>query len=378
MPHRGTMRPRRITLVIASLQAGGAERVMSMLANHWTEHGRDVTLITLAAVDTDFYALHPGVRRVGLGLIGSSSHPAAAMKSNLRRLRRLRREIKRSQPNVVVSFLDQTNVLALAASRGSGTPVIACEHTDPRQHELGPAWRLLRSLLYPRAAALVILTEGVRPWAERLVKSDRVLVIPNPVPVSAVKAGDTPDQGESGRTIAAMGQLAPRKGFDLLLAAFGRCANKHADWSLVILGEGEERRRLEALAGELGIESRVSLPGRVQDPATVLRQADLFVLASRYEGFPMALLEAMACGLAVISTDCPSGPREIVRDGVDAVLVPPHDVDALAAAMDRLMGDGDERERLGTHAVGVIERFDVGRIMDMWNKLFEQATQPRT
>jgi GalNAc-alpha-(1->4)-GalNAc-alpha-(1->3)-diNAcBac-PP-undecaprenol alpha-1,4-N-acetyl-D-galactosaminyltransferase len=372
------MRPTRITLVIASLQAGGAERVLSTLANHWAQQGRKITVITLAPVDTDFYAVDPGVQRVGLGLVGTSSHPAAAVKSNMRRLRRLRHEIKRSQPHVVVSFVDQTNVLTLAASRGSGIPVIACEHIDPREHHIGRVWRLLRSLLYARAAALVVLTEGVRAWAERLAKSQRVHVIPNPLPVSAAQESRTPDRRPCGRMIAAMGRLAPQKGFDLLLAAFGRCAKDHADWSLVILGEGEERRRLEALAGELGIESRVSLPGRVQDPATVLRQADLFVLASRYEGFPMALLEAMACGLAVISTDCPSGPREIVRDGVDAVLVPPHDVDALAAAMDRLMGDGDERERLGTHAVGVIERFNVERIMDMWNELFEQATQPRT
>jgi GalNAc-alpha-(1->4)-GalNAc-alpha-(1->3)-diNAcBac-PP-undecaprenol alpha-1,4-N-acetyl-D-galactosaminyltransferase len=370
------MRPTRITVVIASLQAGGAERVLSALSNSWAQQGREITLITLAPLDTDFYTVDPGVQRVGLGLVGPSSNSAAAVKSNVRRLRRLRQEIKRSRPHVVVSFVDQTNVLTLAASRGSGIPVIACEHIDPREHHIRRVWRVLRSVLYARAAALVVLTDSVRAWAERLVKSDQVHVIPNPAPT--VDCADAPAQTRSARTIAAMGRLAPQKGFDLLLAAFGRCASKQMDWSLVILGEGEERTRLEGLAGELGIKSRVSLAGRVQDPATFLRQADLFVLASRYEGFPMALLEAMSCGLAVISTDCKSGPREIVRDGVDGVLVPPNDVDALAAAMERLMRDGDERERLGARAVEIVERFSMERILVMWDELFEQATQPRT
>ena len=368
------MKPARITLVIASLQGGGAERVMSTLANDWAEGGRDVTLVTLTSPATDFYVLHPRIHRVGLGLVGRSAHAVAAVQSNLRRVRRLRHEIDKAQPHVVVSFVDQTNVLTLAACSGLGTPVIACEHTDPRHHELGRVWRFLRALLYRRAAALVVLTDGVRAWAERLVKSNRVHVIPNPVAVPVVGADDALHRHPSGRTIAAMGRLAPQKGFDLLVDAFSRCTGTHADWSLVILGEGDQRQRLETLAAELRIGSRVHLPGRIQNPAAVLRQADLFVLSSRYEGFPMALLEAMACGVAVISTDCPSGPREIVRDGIDGILIPPQDVDALAGAMDRLMTDSAARERLGARAVEVTERFSAERIMNMWEKLLEQVT----
>jgi glycosyltransferase involved in cell wall biosynthesis len=127
------------------------------------------------------------------------------------------------------------------------------------------------------------------------------------------------------------------------------------------------------LARELRVEARVSLPGQVQHPATVLARADLFVLSSRYEGFPMALVEAMACGLAAIATDCPSGPREIVQDGVDAVLVPPEDVEALAATMDRLMADDAERQRMGARAGEVVERFGIERISTMWDELFAAA-----
>ena len=368
----------RVTLVIASLGAGGAERVMTTMANYWAEHGHKVTLITLASAQDaryNFYPIRPGIRRIGLGSMSISSHFVAALMNNFKRLKRLRQEIRASQPDFVLSFIDKTNVLTLVASTGLGIPIIASEHIDPRHHDIGPVWAGLRRLIYWQAAALVVLTEGVRGWAERLVSRQAVHVIPNPVSISAGKHNVDPNMKRPGGTIAAMGRLAPQKGFDILLKAFARCTRKHADWSLIILGEGEERERLEALVVELGINNRVSLPGQIQDPWGILRGTDLFVLSSRYEGFPMALVEAMACKLAVISTDCPSGPREIIRDGVDALLVPPNDVDALAAAMDRLMADRTERQRLGARAGEVVERFSIDKIMNMWEKVLANSCQ---
>jgi glycosyltransferase involved in cell wall biosynthesis len=351
---------------------------MSILANYWAEHGRKVTLITLGLSHENSYAVDHDVHQVALGLNVHSTHFAAAIKNNFRKIKRLRQGIRASQPDVVLSFTDTTNVLTLASTVGLAVPVIAAEHIDPRQHAIGPIWQALRRLAYPRATGVVVLTDGVRPWAEGIVKKSAVHVIPNPVTVSAIKHNGVRKQRDPGGTIVAMGRLAPQKGFDLLLKAFGLCARKCPHWSLVILGEGEERSRLEALIRELGLKDRVSLPGQVRDPSTILRKVDIFVLASRYEGFPMALVEAMACGLAVLSTDCPSGPREIIRDGVDGVLVRPNDVDALATAMHRLMADPAERQRLAERAVEVIERFSVHKIMNMWDDLFAQACQSRT
>lgn len=375
---RGNMKPMRITLVIASLQAGGAERVLSVLASHWAGEGRQVTLITLASVDEDFYPLHPDVVRRGLGFMGISPHLVAAIRNNVLRLKRLRKEINASQPDVVMSFVDKTNVLTLAATIGLNIPVIASEHIDPRQHAIGAIWAGLRALLYPRAAAVVVLTEGVRGWAEGIVRPNAVHVIPNPVPTSSAAYKYGAELRRSGPTITAMGRLSPQKGFDLLLRAFTLCAKHHPEWSLIILGEGEERGRLENLVRDLGIQSRVALPGCVSDPAKVLRGADLFVLASRYEGFPMALVEAMACELAVISTDCPSGPREIIRNGVDGMLVPPNDIDALAAAMTHLMAHREERHRLGMRAGEIVERFSIEKIIPLWDELFARASYGRT
>lgn len=363
----------RLTLVIYNLGPGGAERVMAMMANYWAEHAREVTLITIASKTLDFYSLHHGVHRTALGLVGASSHLASAAWNNLRRLQRLRQEIKASQPDIVLSFTDQANVLTLAGSLGLRIPVVVCERTDPRYHDIGSIWAWLRRLLYPQAAALVVQTDGLRGWAEGILKNHAVHVIPNAAPASVVRHNGGLDLKPTGRTIVTLGRFTLEKGFDILLKAFARCARKHSDWSLVMLGDGEERGRLEALAVELGIKDRVNMPGRVKDPFGILCGADLFILSSRYEGFPNALLEAMACGLAVISTDCPSGPREIIRDGVDGVLVLPDNVDALAAAMDRLMANQTERQRLGGRAIEVVERFSTEKIMKMWDELLTRT-----
>jgi glycosyltransferase involved in cell wall biosynthesis len=170
-----------------------------------------------------------------------------------------------------------------------------------------------------------------------------------------------------------MGRLELQKGFDLLLRAFAQCVHAHPGWTLDIVGEGSEGDRLRALAEDLKIGSKVVLRGVIKDTERILREADLFVLSSRYEGFPMALLEAMASGLPVVSFDCRSGPREMIHDGVNGVLVAPNDVEALAKAMDRLMSADDERERLGEQAVGVAEKFSLAKINQMWRSVFEEA-----
>jgi len=172
-----------------------------------------------------------------------------------------------------------------------------------------------------------------------------------------------------------MGRLSPEKGFDRLIDAFSRVAGGRGEWSLVIAGEGPERGALEAAAREKGVADRVHMPGAVKNTRAVFEACDLFAMSSRYEGFPVSLCQAMAGGLPAVCFDCDTGPRDIIRDGVDGILVSQGDVAALAAALDRLMGDEGLRGRMGEEARKVTERFSTGRVMALWEDLLKKSAR---
>ena len=372
----GAASPRRVmrlTLVISSLSSGGAERVASIMANHWAQGGRPVTLLTFDDGAKPFYHLDSRVSHHSLALARVSSNPLDAARNNLRRIRRLRSAIRRSRPDCVISFMDQMNVLTLLAAEGLGVPVIVSEQNYPPEHKLSRAWDRLRDWTYPRAFRVVGVTARVLSYFSPRIQA-RSVVIHNPVLRPTATSAGPAEKLLERPALLAVGRLHDQKGHDLLLRAFARLEARHADWSLTILGEGPRRRELETLSEGLGISGRVRLAGRVPDPDRYLRQADLFVSASRHEGFPMALGEAMAHGLPVIATDCPSGPAEMIRDGVDGVLVPNGDVEALASAMDRLMSDEPRRLRLAGRAPEVAERFGLEAIMRAWEELLERST----
>lgn len=362
----------RIALVIDSLRSGGAEKVASTLVNHWTESGNQSTLVTLASADTDFYGIDVRVNRIALGLNRSSRNWREFVRNNSQRIRMLRGVVRSLEFDVLVSFVDKTNVMVLLATLGLGVPVVVSERTDPRKHQIGKVARYLRFLLYPRARAVVVQTAGVAEWARHIVGSEAVHVIPNPV-AEQFSSTWNPNRRESGHNVVAMGRMGPEKGFDLLLRAFARCAERHPEWSLRVVGDGTERERLRTLAYDLGIERKVRLCPVTKEPEKALRESDIFVLPSRYEGFPNVLLEAMACGLPVISFDCPSGPREIIRDGIDGILVPAEDIEALASAIERLMETEEERRRLAARAIEVRERFEISRVLGMWMSVLDEA-----
>jgi glycosyltransferase involved in cell wall biosynthesis len=175
------------------------------------------------------------------------------------------------------------------------------------------------------------------------------------------------------KRVVGMGRLAPEKGFELLIEAFARCGANHREWKLIIFGEGPELPALQSLARRFGVGDSVEFGGLVREPAVELAASEIFALSSRFEGFPNALLEAMACGVPVVSFDCPSGPSEIIRDGIDGIMAPAGNVELFSAALARLMSDSVLRSQLGANARKAVERFSVEKISAMWSDLFAEV-----
>jgi glycosyltransferase involved in cell wall biosynthesis len=362
-----------ITCVIHSMCGGGAERVMTHLAGGLARRGHRVTLTTMDPSIPDFYPVPEGVARTSPEG-GAGTCRWYQLHRQITRLRALRRRVSGQHPDVVISFMDATNILLLAAFRSGKPPVIACEHINPLYYRIGPHWELLRRLLYPSAARVVMLTEDTLAWARSLTPAWNAVAIANPVlaPVFSDNSARPAYLGAQ-KNLMAMGRLHPQKGFDILLSAFAGIAGKFPHWQLTILGEGPERGRLEALRDRLGLTGRVSLPGASTAPCDILKHADLFVMPSRFEGFGMALAEAMACGLPAVSFDCPSGPGVILRHGVDGLLVAPEDERGLAAALEELMSDEEKRKSMAARAAEVVGRFSVEKYLDVWEKLLGET-----
>jgi GalNAc-alpha-(1->4)-GalNAc-alpha-(1->3)-diNAcBac-PP-undecaprenol alpha-1,4-N-acetyl-D-galactosaminyltransferase len=370
----------RLTLVISSLQPGGAERVMAQMASYWAARGRDVTLLSFDRPDAvPFYTLHPAVRVVGLDLIRPSAGTLDGIIRTVWRVARVRRALVESRPDAIISFLDQVNVVTLLATRGLRVPVIVSERSHPGHAPLKEQWVWLRARTYPWAKWVVVQTPEARDFfTDPRVKTVIVPNIIKPAPAARAEGGAADgDASPSTPWITAVGRLGPEKGFDLLLAAFAKIAAAHPDWRLRIVGGGPLAEDLARQSRELGLQERVQFTGRVSDVFPLLAASELFVMSSRFEGFPNALGEAMAAGLPVVSFDCPSGPRALIRHGVDGVLVPPEDVDALANAIERLIQHPAERAALAGRAIEVTERFSEEAIMKRWDELLELALSRR-
>ena len=361
----------RIALVISSLGVGGAERVMSLMANYWAAKGWEITIITFDDGGL-FYQLDARVNIIGLEIRQDSSNVVLGLWNNLQRIQTLIGEIASLKPEVVISFIDQVNVLTLLATRSLNLKVIVSERVDPTLHSISPIWDNLRRWTYPFAEKIVVQTSGAANYFSQQLQLPSC-IIPNPVIATILEAPPIKNR----RVILAMGRLTAQKGFDLLLKAFAKIANQYPDWTLIIIGEGELRLELEALRDKLKLKERVEFPGTVKSPQTTFNNANIFVLSSRFEGFPNALCEAMAHGLAVIATDCPSGPREIIRDRIDGILVQPENVAALSTAMASLIVDEQKRHDLSTCATEIVTRFGIEKIMPLWEELLTEVVQEK-
>lgn len=364
----------KIMFFVSSLNAGGAERVATTLANAWAQRGDEVILVpTYLAKHTIFYRLDERVRLTWLA--DCPAHGLLRRLPGLGKWWQIRKLIRDSDADVVLSFLTNVNVNVLIATTGMSVPVIVSERTNPvYSQSAGTLLRFLRRVYYRRARMVVMQTQAsVQPFKAMVPNVADLAVVPNPLPPSlpppvhiAARPSDRPH-------IVALGRLVDTKQFDVLIDAFAQLAEHFPDWSLVIWGEGPQRASLAQQIKRLGLEGRVTLAGRTSEPWQALSSADVFAMTSRVEGFPNALLEAMALGLPCVTLDCPSGPAELSRQGQDAVLLPLNDSKALVRALHDLMTDEESRQTLGRRAAQAVrQRYGLNHVLAQWDTLFER------
>lgn len=369
----------KLVIFINDLTAGGAERVAANLANHWALCGWNIVIVTLGPVEKDFYDLHSSIGRVSLGLSGASSNIASALRHNWLRVRALRRVLRQVQPDVALAMMDTSNVLlALAGHAMNNVCLVGSERCYPPHFPLGRIWHALRRKAYGRLDAVVALTSECAAWVSTHTNCCHVPVIPNaaswPMPEGAPRLNPGLLVSPERKVLLAVGRLIAEKNFTALINAFASLAPAHPEWDLVILGEGLERPALEAAMRGTASSEHMHLPGVAGNVGDWYARADLYAMTSLAEGFPNTLAEAQAHGLASVSFDCDTGPRDIIRHGIDGLLVPVGDHAKLRSALDRAMGDDLLRRTMAARAIEARERFSMRKISAQWETLFDELS----
>lgn len=337
------MREERVLVFLPSLAGGGAERAITIVANGLAERGVEVVLVLAEATGPYLGMVLPAIQVVDLGA-----------KSMLQALPRLARELRARQPDALLAAMSHANVIAALAHRmaHSRSRLVLSERahiTSVFGEYRGLRMRVTKFLMrltYPWADRVIAVSCGVAEDLPRHVPlaPDRIVPVYNPVIDDHLRqqATESPSHPWLARAhipvVLAAGRLIPQKDFHTLLRAFA-LVRRERPLCLVILGEGELRGELLALARELGVSEDVALPGFEANPFAAMREAGVFVLSSRYEGLPGVLIQAMACGTRVVSTDCPSGPREILEDGRWGALVPMGEPQPMAEAIRAALDD---------------------------------------
>ena len=414
MPVLGDSGRDDLWLVLPHLGAGGAQKVALIAARHFAAQGLKVKLVTLIPGHPVAHVLPEGIPLLELGVPTHRSWWARAGRFALAqldklirlvfqlqlrwfavwfqarvdpgarglamqlfrvgteatagfRLRQLRRQFRCQRPRRVLALLTRTNITCCCAAWDLPIHLVVSERNDPSLQLLPEVWQRLRPLAYRLADVVTANTAGVLAALDSMGAWERLALLPNPLPgVPATVVGSGASTATGFITVA---RLVPQKGLDVLIAALPRLSGAATAWPVTLVGDGPERGTLQQQAQDLGVSDRLQFTGFRPDPERFLADAAVFVLPSRFEGMPNALLEAMAAGLAVIVTDASPGPLEVVEQGVSGLVVPSDDPVALAAAMQELASDPERCLRMGAAARQRIAALDWPQLEPLWRSI---------
>lgn len=351
---------KRYIFFIGTLRNGGAERVVSVLASQMAEQGMEVEVLTYYDKPI-FYELSSKVKVTAV-------EKETGKKNKIQNLKWIRSYFKENA-KIVISFLAPFNMMAIMAILGTKVSIIVADRNDPKKVPSNAVVRKARDILYMFADGIVLQTESNKAYFGKTVQK-KSKVIYNPVDMKEYVGMAL--QSEKKNVIVTAGRLMPQKNQTMLIHAFEKISKKYPEYRLMIYGEGPSRKDLEALIEKLELQTRVFLPGNVNDLHERMKTAKLFVLSSDYEGMPNALIEAMCLGLPVISTKV-SGTAELVLEEKNGILVDCKNEEQMVEALERMLEDPQKQKLYATENVKLAEKLRIDMIVEQWIGFTEEV-----
>ena len=361
---------KHIAFYISSLHKGGAERVFVNLAEFFYSQGYRVTIVTQYKKKNE-YPLSTGIDRI-ISDLNEDELSGNRIGNYFKRFFKLRAIWKQSKPDLVLSCIGKNNFMAICTTAFTRTKAVVSVVGEPTEEYYTPIMKLLAKTLFIKADGIVLQTKDSASFFPSMIRK-KAVILKNSMNPAFMKERFT---GTREKTIVSVGRLDANKNQSLLIRAFAKIATDYPAYRVILYGEGEDREKLEQEVRRLGMKDRILLPGVTTDVATAIQKASVFVLTSFTEGMPNALIEAMALGLAVISTDCPcGGPKELIQNRKNGMLIPVNDVDALAEALRYLFDHPYEADRMGQEASKIQQELDPAVTNQAWMEYFEQIIQ---
>ncbi len=355
----------KIAFLIRTLEFGGAERTTCALANHFAALGHSVSIITIGGNES-FFHLDDKVERCFLNLpaIAGMSKPLKPF-GIIRRAFAIRRQVKRIHPDILIGMSSTMSGYAVFASLFSKTKAVGSERANPyKNNNSSSMLRLARKIFSVFSDGYVFQTsEAMKFFPKRMHKKSAIIpnAVFNPI-IDEIKPVEI-----RKKIIATMGRYTPEKGYDFLIDTFAQMCDKIPDYTLVIYGDGILREQLEAHVNTLHLSERIILHHASDDALRIMAEASVFVLSSVTEGMPNALLEAMACGVPCVSTDCPTGgPAKLIKSGTNGILVPVNDIEAFEKAILSILNDKAFADKLAANARSIRNDYSIDKIGQAW------------
>lgn len=361
----------RICLFINSLRgAAGSERMAVLLANQLADNGYDVHMLTKQGGTTSFFELRTGIKRHYL----YEKEGINIYKTYLQGMKRYRRVLKEIQPDYVIDVCVAMSLMTIPATAfNKKIKVISWEHFNANAYFNFITARLSKWLASKLAHSIVVLTQTDKETYIKKFAPQRVEVIRNPVTIEVLEGADL-----NSKIILAIGRFTAQKGFDMLIESWSLINKTYPSWKLRIVGSGEDEQALLAQCARLKLEDSILFTEPTRNVKVYYQNSSIFVMSSRFEGLPLVLIEAKAYGLPIVSFDCETGPREIIRNHIDGVLVPAADTQKLAEAIADLMANDEKRKLFGFNSQQNIGEYSLPEFLNAWEELFHSKALKNT